>query len=98
MKAAALAAAEDAIEARQNEIEEEATLVAEHWLEARPRRKPRDSSLSWTPTTLGRRTASCQLTRSSLTTTRRRRRRMTTTPQTATASLDALAVSERSRE
>ena len=34
MKAAALVAAEDAIEARQSEIEEEATLVAENWLES----------------------------------------------------------------
>src|SRR5579871_1246048 len=34
MNAAALAAADDAIEARQKEREEEATLVAEHWLES----------------------------------------------------------------
>jgi len=34
MKAAALAAASDALNARQREIEEEATLVAEHWLES----------------------------------------------------------------
>src|SRR5204863_7457675 len=34
MKPDALAAAEDAIEAGQREIEEEATLVAEHWLES----------------------------------------------------------------
>ena len=32
INAAALAAAEDVIKARQREIEEEVTLVAEHWL------------------------------------------------------------------